>query len=72
MKLEINGIKKTTQAQQTVEELLAIEKVKMPDMVTVQVNGEIVDRARYAGHDLADGDKVDFLYFMGGGGGDRG
>lgn len=35
--------------------------------VSVQHNGAFVDPSRYAGLALADGDEVEFLYFLGGG-----
>jgi sulfur carrier protein len=36
-------------------------------MVTVQINEEFVEREDYDATQLKEGDKVDFLYFMGGG-----
>jgi sulfur carrier protein len=42
--------------------------VEQPDMVSVQLNGEFVDRPSYASTQLKERDEVDFLYFMGGGG----
>ncbi|GHU99713.1 thiamine biosynthesis protein ThiS [Bacteroidia bacterium] len=48
-------------------ELIAINKVLQPDMVSVQVNGEFIDREAFGSTVIKDGDQVDFLYFMGGG-----
>jgi sulfur carrier protein len=36
-------------------------------MVSVQLNGEFVDRANFSIINVREGDEVDFLYFMGGG-----
>jgi sulfur carrier protein len=36
-------------------------------MVSVQLNGEFVDRQQFAATMFKEGDEVDFLYFMGGG-----
>jgi sulfur carrier protein len=36
-------------------------------MVTVQVNGVIIDRNQFDTTPLKDGDEVEFLYYMGGG-----
>jgi len=47
--------------------LLTQQKVKMPDMVSVQVNGVILERKAFAETLLKANDSVDFLYFMGGG-----
>lgn len=52
----------------SVSELLVHQKVKMPDMVSVQVNGTIVDRDRFSSTPVRENDIVEFLYFMGGGG----
>ena len=43
------------------------QKVKMPDMVSVELNGRIVRRDEFADTVLKHADKVEFLYFMGGG-----
>ncbi|MEI6210571.1 MAG: sulfur carrier protein ThiS [bacterium] len=51
----------------TVTDLLAHQKVKMPDMVSVQLNGSIVDRKAFSSTPVRENDTVDFLYFMGGG-----
>lgn len=73
MKLKINGEEKTLESEAlTVTELLAVEAVKMPDMVTVEVNGDILDRDQFDATTLKDGDEVEFLYFMGGGSHDFG
>lgn len=67
MKLKINGENKNFEGVLTVNELLKSENVEMPDMVTVQLNGEFLERDTFATLTLNDGDEVDFLYFMGGG-----
>lgn len=51
----------------TISELLVIKKVKMPEMVSVERNGEMVDREKFGATDLKEDDEVEFLYFMGGG-----
>lgn len=48
-------------------ELIRVNNVFQPEMVTVQVNEEFVDREDWSKTILKDGDKVDFIYFMGGG-----
>ncbi len=68
MKLKINGEEKNLEQETvTVTELLSINKVEMPDMVSVQLNGEFVNREEYPSKQVNEGDEVDFLYFMGGG-----
>ena len=67
MRIQINGENIELETNLTVTELLAEHQVKMPDMVSVELNGEILDRAAFATTEVADGDAVEFLYFMGGG-----
>ena len=50
-----------------VSELIQQNNVAQPEMVSVQVNEEFVDPNEWEGIQLKVGDKVDFLYFMGGG-----
>ena len=48
-------------------ELIKQNNVEQPDMVSVQVNDDFVDRTEWDDIQIKDGDSVDFLYFMGGG-----
>lgn len=41
--------------------------VENPEMVSVQVNEEFAEREEWDNIEVKEGDKVDFLYFMGGG-----
>jgi len=50
-----------------VSELIKQSDVQQPDMVSVQVNEEFAEREDWDSIQLKEGDKVDFLYFMGGG-----
>ena len=67
MKLMINGKDVETNGARTVTELLKEQEVKWPDMVSVELNGTILKRETFASTGLTEGDKVEFLYFMGGG-----
>jgi len=67
MTVQINGEATDLGSEMTVTELLADQKVKMPDMVSVELNGEILDRAVFESTAIKNGDKIEFLYFMGGG-----
>lgn len=67
MKIIINGEEKVIPDQVNIAELLKIEQVKMPEMVSVELNGEILDREDFEKTLLKENDKVEFLYFMGGG-----
>jgi len=65
--IKVNGEEASIEEGSTIADLLVSQKVKMPDMVSVEYNGEILDRALFAETQLKEGDAVEFLYFMGGG-----
>ena len=67
MNIQINGEQTMIDRELTVAELLTEQKVKMPDMVSVELNGAILNRAAFDTTTVTDGDAVEFLYFMGGG-----
>ena len=69
MELTVNGKAVECGDSLSVTGLLSKQEVKMPDMVSVELNGEIVRRGKFEQINLKEGDKVEFLYFMGGGGG---
>jgi sulfur carrier protein len=67
MKLVVNGNDVDNKDGLTITELLIEQSVKMPDMVSVEVNGAIVPRLEFDDTKLQENDKIEFLYFMGGG-----
>lgn len=68
MEITINGDKTTVYGVNiSVSDLLKIRNVDMPDMVSVEVNGTILERSEFDSTQVGDGDQVEFLYFMGGG-----
>lgn len=67
MKLTINGDVKEIKDGIVLSELLVIEDVEQPDMVSVQLNDEFLTKDIYATTTLKEGDEINFLYFMGGG-----
>ncbi len=70
MNVSINGeAEEITAEQLSVGDLLKLKDVESPDMVSVQLNGAIVDRDSYDKTAINDKDEVEFLYFMGGGAG---
>jgi len=67
-KIQVNGKEQILEtASISVLELIKLNKVLNADMVSVQLNGEFVDREEYNSTQLKANDEVDFLYFMGGG-----
>jgi sulfur carrier protein len=69
MKLIINGDDVTAKDGLNVNELLVEHDVKMPETVSVELNGQILRRNTFETTQLNEGDKIEFLYFMGGGSG---
>lgn len=66
MEINING-KPEAIAVKTVLELLQAKEIE-PQMVSVELNSTIIDRDAYATTSLNEGDKLELLFFMGGGG----
>ncbi len=67
MKIIANGNEAVIPDGSTITAMLKALNVEMPDMVSVEVNGEILTRAVYDTTPVKPGDRVEFLYFMGGG-----
>jgi sulfur carrier protein len=68
MNLRVNGKDQAFDKDSlSITELLTVCKVSQPEMVSVQLNGEFVNKENYQETPVKDGDEVDFLYFMGGG-----
>ncbi len=67
MQIKVNGASQEIETGLNLAGLLVRNEVEQPDMVSVQLNGEFVQRDRVAATVLREGDEVDFLYFMGGG-----
>lgn len=51
----------------SVLDLLKVKKVEMPDMVSVQLNGGMLKRKEFESVYVRENDRIEFLYFMGGG-----
>jgi sulfur carrier protein len=51
----------------TLSELIKQNRIFQPEMVTVQINETFIEKEDYDKTQINDGDKIDFLYFMGGG-----
>ncbi|MBO6217289.1 MAG: sulfur carrier protein ThiS [Prevotella sp.] len=66
-KIYVNGDLQEVELPLNVTELIKQNNVQQPDMVSVQVNEEFAERDEWDAIQLKEGDKVDFLYFMGGG-----
>ena len=66
-KIFVNGDEQDVNLPLTVTELIKQLLIENPEMVSVQVNEEFAEREEWDNIQVKEGDKVDFLYFMGGG-----
>ncbi len=67
MKIQVNSKKQELEGEISLTDLLVKNKVAIPEMVSVQLNGEFVKRENFKTTTIKEDDTVDFLYFMGGG-----
>ncbi|MFA7405029.1 MAG: sulfur carrier protein ThiS [Pelobacteraceae bacterium] len=69
MTITINGKETviTENPGRTIDSLLEELDVSQRLYVTVELNGEILDRPAYVTTPVNDADVIEFLYFMGGG-----
>ena len=66
MKLIVNGEDREFSSISTVSALLE-QLGMMPDRVAVELNRELIPRDRWDATQLADGDKLEIVHFVGGG-----
>ena len=66
-KISVNGKAQEIETPKSITELIKLNNVAQPDMVSIQLNGEFVNRDEFDNTQVLDGDELDFLYFMGGG-----
>ena len=65
MQISINGKPETIEAT-TVLDVLKVKEID-PQLVAVELNTEVVDREQLPTTNVKDGDKLEFLFYMGGG-----
>jgi sulfur carrier protein len=66
MQVLINGETTTLENVASVDDLL--RHLDIQGKIAVEINGEIVPRSRFGTHPLADGDRVEIVRAIGGGG----
>ena len=69
MNLTVNGKPATIEGADSLNITTLLDQLQVKDAlyVTVELNGEILDRPTFDGTIVKDGDVIEFLYFMGGG-----
>ncbi len=66
IKITLNGKPQEIQAGLSVTALLTKWKMK-PELVTVEINENILQKLDYETTEIKNGDKVEFIFYMGGG-----
>ena len=66
MTLTVNGKAESLTDGATLAHLLAQRKIR-PDVVTVELNDAVVERARFDRTALREGDRLELVFYMGGG-----
>ncbi len=68
MIIKLNGEEYSPEKEQvTIQDILKEQDVKMPETVTVQLNGQFVKHEDFMTAVLRENDEVEFLYLMAGG-----
>ena len=65
--ITVNGNNQEVTLPLTLDQLITLNQVANPEMVSVQINDNFIEREKFASTQIYDGDIIDFLYFMGGG-----
>jgi len=68
VRIVVNGAEKEIPRSLTIAELLEYFQVEMPNYVSVVLNGEFVRREEFNNVKVSEGDEIEWMYFMGGGG----
>ncbi len=71
IQITLNGKLNEIKAGMTVSELLAKWRMR-PELVTVEINEDILQKLDYETAVIKAGDKVEFVFYMGGGTGSDG
>ena len=66
-KIYVNADAKEVDLPLNVAQLVSLLEIESPEMVSVQVNEEFAEREDWEKIQIQENDRVDFLYFMGGG-----
>ena len=69
MQLTVNGKPATIEGKESLAVPALLDELKVKDAlyVTVELNGEVLDRGDFDTTIVKGGDTLEFLYFMGGG-----
>ena len=66
IKIILNGKENEIKSGMTVSDLLTKWRMR-PELVTVEINENILQKLDYETTEIKEGDKVEFIFYMGGG-----
>ena len=66
IKIILNGKPNEIKTAMTVADLLTQWRMR-PELVTVEINENILQKLDYESTEIKEGDKVEFIFYMGGG-----
>ncbi len=66
MRVIINGKEEMLEEEISILDLLKKKNIR-PEVVTVELNEHIVERNKYSEVIVKEGDRIEFVFFMGGG-----
>ncbi len=66
IKILINGKEEQIEQEISILELLKKKNIR-PEVVTVELNGKIINRQDYQSTVIKENDVIEFVFFMGGG-----
>lgn len=66
IKIKLNGKEQEIKSGLTVSDLLTKWRMR-PELVTVEINEQILQKLDYDSTEIKSGDQVEFIFYMGGG-----
>ncbi|MBU0558071.1 MAG: sulfur carrier protein ThiS [Bacteroidetes bacterium] len=67
MIIVINGKSENITKEISIEELLKEKKIERPETIVVEINDEVLKRTSYGTTLIRENDRIELIYFMGGG-----
>ena len=67
MIIVVNGKSESIAKEISIEELLKEKKIERPETVVVEINDEVVKRSLHGTTLIHENDRIELIYFMGGG-----
>lgn len=66
IKIQINGKEENIPDKISISDLLETKGIRQ-EVVTIEVNGQIIEKKQYPQITIKEGDIIEFIFYMGGG-----